>query len=364
MLRSSAGCGDAAAMAGFSGELTTHLRRFSMLGKFLNIELADVEEFVSLAPTGVEVAVKGRTAPQAGTPASMRALNQRLVLNRLRDHGEATRPEIAGEAGLSKPTVGQALLDLEQHGLVRAIGRRADRPGRAAVVYRTAPDAGHIVGVDVGRRVLHVAVAGLDGTVVARVEQTNRSRSGANLVRTVAECVGRAVAEARLAPDDIVVTVLGTPGIPDTERGTVYRAPNLPGWERRGLLHELLTLLGSNGSRVIVENDANLCAVGEYARGAAQGVGVVACLTVGTGIGMGILVNGRLFRGAHGAAGEIADLPYGRVPAGVAAHRPGPVEVVAAGDAVVSAARKAGLNLPSAKAVFDAARDGDECALR
>src|SRR4051794_6880098 len=265
----------------------------------------------------------------------MRALNQRLVLDRLREHGEATRPEIAANTGLSKPTVGQALLDLEQHGLVRAIGRRADRPGRAAAVYRTAPDAGHIVGVDVGRRVLHVAVADLDGTVVARVKQANRSRSGAMLVRTVAECVGRAVAEAQLGPDDIVVTVVGTPGIPDTSRGTVYRAPNLPGWERRGLLHELLTLLGSNGSTVIVENDANLCAVGEHSRGAAQGVGVVACLTVGTGIGMGILVNGRLFRGAHGAAGEIADLPYGRVPAGVAGHPPGPVEGGAAGGAGV-----------------------------
>ena len=51
-----------------------------------------------------------------------------------------------------------------------------------------------------------------------------------------------------------------------------------------------------------MENDANLCAVGEHARGAAQGVDVVACLTVGTGIGMGILVNGKLFRGAHGAS--------------------------------------------------------------
>ena len=84
----------------------------------------------------------------------------------------------------------------------------------------------------------------------------------------------------------------------------MHRSPNLPGWERRGLLDELVTLLGSNGSTVIVENDANLCAVGEHARGAAQGVDVVACLTVGTGIGMGILVDGRLFRGAHGAAGE------------------------------------------------------------
>jgi hypothetical protein len=81
------------------------------------------------------------------------------------------------------------------------------------------------------------------------------------------------------------------------------------------------TLLGSNGSLVIVENDANLCAVGEHARGAAQGADVVACLTVGTGIGMGILIGGSLFRDAHGAAGEIADLPYGRVPAGVVGRR-------------------------------------------
>lgn len=294
----------------------------------------------------------------------MRALNQRLVMNRLREHGEATRPEIAVNAGLSKPTVGQALLDLEQHGLVRSIGRRVDRPGRAAVVYRTAPDAGHIVGVDIGRRVLHAAVADLDGTVVARVEQPNRSRTGAMLLRTVVGTVERAVAEAGLTTGDIVVTVLGTPGIPDALTGTVHRAPNLPGWERRGLLRELTALLSAEGSMVIVENDANLCAVGEHARGAALGVDVVACLTVGTGIGMGILVDGKLFRGAHGAAGEIGDLPDERLPPGVTARQPGPVEVMAAGHAVVTAAREEGLNAQTAKAVFDKARDGDERAVR
>src|SRR6476619_2824403 len=162
-------------------------------------------------------------------------------------------------------------------------------------------------------------------------------RSGAMLLRTTRESIERAIAEAGLAPRDIVVTVLGTPGIPDVASGTVHRAPNLPGWERRGLLHELVSTLGADGSEVIVENDANLCAVGEHALGAARGVDVIACLTVGTGIGMGILVNGKLFRGAHGAAGEIADLPYDRVPAGVTAHRPGPVEIVAAAQAVVSA---------------------------
>jgi predicted NBD/HSP70 family sugar kinase len=295
----------------------------------------------------------------------MRALNQRLVLDRLRGHGEATRPQIASDTGLSKPTVGQALLDLEQHGLVRAIGRSASGPGRAAVIYQTAPDAGHIVGVDIGRRVIRVAVADLDGTVVARVDEANRSRSGAKLQRTACESVERTIAEAGLSPHDIVVTVVGTPGIPDASTGTVYRAPNLPGWERKGLMHELVDALGAGGSEVMVENDANLSVVGEHARGAAQGVDVVACLTVGTGIGMGLLLNGKLFRGAHGAAGEIADLPFDRVPAGVRQHRPGPVETAAAAQAVVSAANELGLRrVQSAKAVFDLAREGNELAVR
>ncbi|MFG1929676.1 ROK family protein [Mycobacterium sp. NPDC048908] len=307
----------------------------------------------------------GRATPRAGTPASMRALNQRLVLERLRGHGEATRPQIANDTGLSKPTVGQALLDLEQHGLVRAIGRSASGPGRAAVVYQTAPDAGHIVGVDIGRRMIRVAVADLDGSVVSRVDQPNKSRSGTMLLRSACRSVEHAVAEAGLNPHDIVVTVVGTPGIPDPATGSVHRSPNLPGWERRGLLGTLVDALGAGGSEVIVENDANLTVVGEHARGAAQGVDVVACLTVGTGVGMGVLLNGKLFRGAHGAAGEIADLPFDRVPAGVARHRPGPVETAAAAEAVVSAANDAGLReVRSAKAVFDLARQGDGLALQ
>ncbi len=295
----------------------------------------------------------------------MRALNQRLVLERLRTHGEATRPQIAGDTGLSKPTVGQALLDLEQAGLVRATGRSLPGPGRAAVVYQAAPDAGHVVGVDIGRRAIRLAVADLEGSIVARLDEPNRCRSAGALIRMVSESVERAVATAGLAPSDVVSTVVGTPGVPDPATGTVHRAPNLPGWERRGLLHELVDVLAEAGSDVVVENDANLSAVGEHALGAALGVDVVVCLTVGTGIGMGLLVNGRLFRGAHGAAGEIADLPYDPVPAGPGASRPGPMETAAAGHAVLEAAHAQGLTRArSAKDVFRLARSGDEVALR
>ncbi|WP_204846191.1 ROK family transcriptional regulator [Saccharothrix algeriensis] len=290
----------------------------------------------------------------------MRVLNQRAVLDRLRRGGPATRPQVAKDTGLSKPTVGQALLDLERHGLVRAIGRTTAGPGRSAMVYEPDPAAGHVLGVDIGRQHIRVAVADLAGSVVARVDERNRSRSAATLVRTVRDLAARTAAEAGLTTADLVVKVVGTPGVPDRHDRTLHHAPNLPGLGRPGLLGDLRAVLGPD---LVVENDANLAAVGERACGAARGIDVFAYVTVGTGIGMGIVVDGRLFRGAHGAAGEIGYLPYGD-PSGVDVPPRGRLEAVAAAEAVVALARQHGITTAkSARDVFALAESGDERAL-
>ncbi|MEV8442911.1 ROK family protein [Actinosynnema sp. NPDC051121] len=300
-----------------------------------------------------------RKQPRVGTPAGMRVLNQRAVLDRLRAGGPATRPRLAKDTGLSKPTVGQALLDLEQHGLVRAIGRTSAGPGRSAVVYEPNPAAGHVLGVDIGRQRIRVAVADLAGSVIARVDERNRCRSATGLVRTVRQLAERTASDAGLSLADLVVKVVGTPGVPDPRDRALHHAPNLPGWERPGLLDDLEAGLGPG---LVVENDANLAAVGEQAHGAARGVDVFACLTVGTGIGMGIVVDGRLFRGAHGAAGEVGYLPF----AGQSeqdGRRRGQVEAAAAAESVVALAKRHGLPARSAREVFAAARAGDGRAL-
>lgn len=115
----------------------------------------------------------------------------------------------------------------------------------------------------------------------------------------------------------------------------------------------------------MVENDANLAALGEYRSGAARGVGTFVCLMIGTGIGMGIVVDGTLFRGAHGAAGEVGYLPYGW-PADDSRVTPrqGMLEAAAAARSVVEVAAANGLTAArSAKDVFALARDGDERAV-
>jgi predicted NBD/HSP70 family sugar kinase len=287
----------------------------------------------------------------------MRVLNQRAVLDRLRRSGAATRPQIAKDTGLSKPTVGQALLDLERHDLVRPIGRTTAGPGRSAVVYEPNPAAGYVLGVDIGRERIRAAVADLGGSVVARVDERNRSRSAASLVRTVTELAARTVADAGIALADVVVKVIGSPGVIDQRSRVVRHAPNLPGWESAGVLDGLESALGP---AVLVENDANLAALGEHVFGAAQDARVFVCATVGTGVGMGIVVDGVLFRGAHGAAGEIGYLPFGKSASDV---QRGQFEEAAAAESVLALARSRGVVARSARAVFELARSGDEQAL-
>ena len=302
-----------------------------------------------------------RNGPQVGTPAGMRELNQRAVLDRLRLSGGATRPQVAKETGLSKPTVGQALADLEQRGLVRPVGRTSAGPGRAAVVYEANPAAGHVLALDIGRERIRVAVADLAGAVVARVDERNRCRSAGALVRTVRDLAEQTTADAGMKLADVVCTVVGSPGVPDPTTRTLRLAPNLPGWGRAGLLDELESVLGPN---VVVENDANLAALGEHSSGAARGVDVFACITVGTGIGMGIVVGGELFRGARGAAGEVGFLPWGEPADESRPPSRGLLETAAAANSVVEMARARGLHqVRSAREVFGLAGSGDARAL-
>ncbi|MFD4641068.1 ROK family protein [Lentzea sp. NPDC058436] len=287
----------------------------------------------------------------------MRVLNQRAVLGLLRRLGAATRPQVAKDTGLSKPTVGQALADLERHGLVRPIGRTTAGPGRSAVVYEPNPLAGYVLGVDIGRERIRAALADLGGSVVARVDERNRSRSAAALVRTVTDLASRTVADAGIALTDVVVKVIGSPGVIDQRSRVVRHAPQLPGWESLGVMDGLESSLGP---LLVVENDANLAALGEHVYGAARNARVFVCATVGTGVGMGIVVDGKLFRGAHGAAGEVGFLPFGESSSDV---RRGQFEDAASAGSVVARARELGLTARSARQVFSQARSGDASAL-
>ncbi len=172
-----------------------------------------------------------------------------------------------------------------------------------------------------------------------------------------------AMEEAGLGPEAVAHTAIGTPGVWDESEHRVRYAANLPGWGRRGLFDRIGAGLDTP---ISVHNDANLAALGEYARGAGAGSRLFVYLLIGTGIGMGVVTGGKLSKGAHGAAGEIGFLPLpGGLGAGAAPVRGrGMLESAAAAESVVRTAKELGLRgATSAKQVFDAARAGDPAAL-
>jgi predicted NBD/HSP70 family sugar kinase len=140
-------------------------------------------------------------------------------------------------------------------------------------------------------------------------------------------------------------------------------AEALPGWGRQGVYEALERALGTN---VSIENDVNVATVGEQLHGLGKGVSNFVFLHVGTGVGMGLVLNGQLFRGSTGAAGEVGHLPFGLNSAGTGeARRGGPLEATVGGVGVVAEAKRLGMRGPlNAKRVFAAARRGEHLAQR
>ncbi|MCS0603772.1 ROK family protein [Streptomyces sp. LP11] len=286
----------------------------------------------------------------------LRRTNERLLLDRLRALGTASRAQLARETGLSKPTVSTALASLAAAGLVHEVGTLTPERGRTAVLYAPDPAAGYVLGVDIGRTWLRVAVVDLDGAVAARADVRNRARTSTALAGLVVDTARRVIADAALDPAAVVHGVVGTPGVYDPARRRVRYAAHLPGWGRAGIVDRLGEELGMP---LEVHNDANLAALGEYTYGAGAGSRLLAYLLIGTGLGMGVVAEGRLCTGAHGLAGEIGFLPWPGGP------KPERLEDAVSGVAVVAAARRFGMSgRLTAKAVFDAARLGVPAAVR
>jgi predicted NBD/HSP70 family sugar kinase len=285
-------------------------------------------------------------------PQLMRTLNEQLLLDHIRTAGRVSRAELSRISGLAKNTVSLLLANLERARLVRPSGTRTGVPGPAALLYEVHPEAGYVLGLDVGRQYLRGAVSDFAGTVRARSSVPARSTGAAGRIAQLTALADSLLAQVGLAPGNITQTVLGTPGIYDPGRDAIILAPALSGWDRP---QTLAALRDAFGSSLMIENDVDAAALAEGAHGHGQDVDSFAFVSVGTGVGMGLVLNGRLHRGAHGAAGEIGYLPFDGLN----------LEAVASAAGIVRSARDNGVRAPaSARGIFAAAGRGDEQAAR
>jgi predicted NBD/HSP70 family sugar kinase len=303
------------------------------------------------------------TLVAADAPSVLRTMNQRLLYELLFSSGPVTRPQLARLSGLSQPTVIAALADLENGGLVKAVGHAHTAPGRAPMVFEVDPTVGAVVGVDIGRVWLRLLVTDLAGNRLCQLDKRNTAKDPDTMMDAVVELVNQGAEKAGIGPDAITHTVVGSPGVYGADSRQLRFAANLPGWGRLAVAAALRERLDGE---LTVENDANLAALGEYTYGAGQATRQFVYLTIGTGVGIGIVLDGKLYRGSNGSAGEIAYLPVGdKRPKPRRGGSPrGMLEESFGAAALVQRAKSVGMTGPlNAARIFAAARAGDDRAM-
>lgn len=267
-----------------------------------------------------------------GRPGLLRELNEQTILDVVFRHGPLTRPEISTRSGLSKPTVSAALVDLIRSGLVVEAGQRTGTPGRVAALFAVDSKVGFVVGIDVGANRIRVAVANIYGETLFEEDHRTDRRGGERVVDQVAEAARAGVRGAEVDWQQVLAVGIATPGVIDPVARTVRLVGNIPGWDEPALFKGLEERLGTV---VIIENDVNLAAVGEKWKGLGRDVDTFAFVSVGSGIGMGLILEDQLFRGVHGGAGEIAFLPLASDPFHPSHRSRGPLEDEAASQGIM-----------------------------
>lgn len=293
----------------------------------------------------------------AGDQRLLRWLNERAVLEQIDTVPAATRADIARSTGLSKPTVAIALTTLAERGWIEETGSVVGRKGPVATLYSVRPEAGFAAGVDVGHDWIKINVADITGRVRGHRQAALDRRHG-RLAAQVIGLISAATKEIGITIADISETVVGVPATVSRDGRQLRYAEGLP--ESGSALGEALAVSLPNA--MTLENDVNLAALAELARGSAIGVEDFALLTLGHGVGVGIVIGGQLYRGFDGAAGEVGFLPS--TGSGRTGSRYPPLEERMGSAYIQSRARAAGLTGDlTPQAVFAAAAEGSSIAL-
>jgi predicted NBD/HSP70 family sugar kinase len=312
----------------------------------------------------------------ADSTSLLRSINSSLVLNTIRTQGPLSRAELSRATGLSKPTITLVAERLLAAAWVEEIVDSGAplRPGRKAPVLRFRADLGYVLGVDVGASTVLALVSDLSGTIVGRGRQAlGKAPRRKGVLAAVRRTATTAISDAGIDVSRICAAGVGTPGVIDPKTGKVSLAPQIEGWDGTDLAGELGAALPCP---ILVDNESSLSLLAESWRGSARGYNHVAFVQMGIGIGGAILIDGRIYGGRGGAAGEFGylvddgepdDVPphvglfewraggraYARL-GGDAARRPG-------GESLLAMAGGDPANV-TARMVFDVAATGDPAA--
>ncbi|MGW5192636.1 ROK family protein [Kribbella sp. NPDC004138] len=289
---------------------------------------------------------------RVGSKELIREINSSLVLAELRA-GLVSRTDLARRTGLSLPTVSEIVADLIARGVVEERETAVSGGGRKPVLLALKADAGFVIGIKVTETQVIAVRTDLNAGIVDRAV----AAVPADDVRTVVRVIAQVVRKLRPKDGPLYGVGVGLAGVIDRASGVVRHA-TYADWrdvDLAGLLEKRL------GLPVVVDNDVNTLVANEQWFGAGRGVADLAVVSIGRGIGLGMVLDGRLYRGAAGGAGEFGHLKVADGPDCACGGR-GCLEAVIGGPAILSRTGRATLEDaaavarggdPAARAVFD-----------
>jgi glucokinase-like ROK family protein len=300
--------------------------------------------------------------------ADMRSINRSAVLEYLRLGKTASRTEIAQHLRISLPTAGRIIDELLGSGLVRPTGQKQQQRGRGRELLELNAGENTVIGIDLGGSHISGAIVDLGGRILQDFHDSTVGGSGEENFRKLARFLKQILAQADKHPARVLGIAIGVPGILDSPTGTVRLAPGLA-WDDFPLRQRLERI---TALPVILENDVNLAVLGEHWFGAGRGIRDLVMVAIGTGIGAGIILDGKLHRGHSEASGEVGYILPGVQFLGSQYPGFGALESVASGKGIADQAARtwsrmhAGKEAPGLEAadVFRAAREEQPWAVQ
>ncbi|HEX3278721.1 MAG TPA: ROK family transcriptional regulator [Thermoleophilaceae bacterium] len=299
-------------------------------------------------------------ATGSGSLSSLREFNRLRIVDFLRTNGTASRAELARRTGLSRSTVSTLVADLQRRGLVvERAGQFAGegQPGRPAALLELDPKAAAAVGIDFDHDKVRVAVSDLSRSVLAEATATHDvDHDAQGALDLAARLIEQTLDETGLERDRLLGVGVALAGPIDHDRGALHPSDVLPGWAHVDAAREIEERVDLPA---YVDNDANLGALAEVTLGAGRNARFAAYLSISSGIGAGIVVDGRPYHGHRGTAGEIGHVvvdPQGPI---CRCGNRGCLETLASGPALLKLVQDSRDTQLTVREMIELARDGD-----
>ena len=299
----------------------------------------------------------------SGSLESLRELNRLRIVDALRHDGTASRAQIARQTGLSPSTVSTVIGELQRAGLVvESTLAPAGRQGRPAAQLTLDPSAGAAVGIDFDHDKIRVAVSDLGRSVLAEASvRLDVDHDAPRALEQASELVAQVLDEAGVDRERVLGAGMALPGPVDHARGALHTSPILSGWAGVDVAAELEKRIDVP---VHLDNDANLGALAEVTLGAGRNVRSAAYVQMSSGIGAGLIVEGRPYHGHRGIAGEIGHVLVEQQGQICRCGNRGCLETLASGPALVALLRPSHGDGLTVEGIIDMARNGDPGARR